>query len=82
MNPTQKLKRHLSTLQDINGELEQLYGQATLDKNKSAIIYIQLEILHAIGKYKKFLKIPLDKEEKKAARKDSMSVPSPFGEEE
>jgi hypothetical protein len=82
MNPTEKLRRHLSTLKDINGDLEQLYGQATLDKNKSAIIYIQLEILHAIGKYKKFLKIPLEADEKKAAKQDSFSTPSPFREEE
>lgn len=82
MNPTTRLRKHLNSLQDIREDLMKLYSEATLDRNKSAVLYIELEVAHAIGKMKKFLKIPLDKDEKKKAKIDSSTYPSPFREEE
>lgn len=71
MRPSERLEQHLKDLQRIREDLFQLHMEAELVRNKDAMLNIQLEVMHAIGKLKKFLKIPLEGEDKAALKTKS-----------
>lgn len=57
--------KHLETLQKIREDLFQLYSEAKVDRNKEAVLSVQLDTMRAMAKIKKILGIPLDSDDKK-----------------
>lgn len=57
--------KHLETLQKIREDLFQLHSEAKVDRNKEAVLSVQLDTMRAMAKIKKILGIPLDSDDKK-----------------
>ena len=56
--------KHLEVLQQVRTDLFQLYTESKVERNKDAVLQAQLNVMQAMGKIKKILGIPLDKDEK------------------
>lgn len=60
LTPSQRLLKHLETLQSVRTDLFELQEKAKQMSNKEAVLQAQLNIMQAIGKIKKILKIKLE----------------------
>lgn len=68
MNPKDRVLKQISILESSRHELFSLYSQATIEKNKSAVLSAQLNVMIAMSKLKNLLGIPLTDSEKKGVK--------------